>query len=201
MSMTIEYATAFVRDFFVPVYANEHPLTKGVIASIPADKAGYAPDAVTRPAIDLAWHIVSAEIRFMKAVASGAFDYGNATRPAREGDRLQRHLQPPRIRVSSVGHQPHDSSSWPVDDVPQADGCACAVDLRGELRLASGAREWTEALARRRLLLVPGLLPSTFLSRRSLPFGGLCLMLRRRACVGRRRRGRLSRQYKRAGKE
>jgi len=81
MSMTIEFATAFVRDFFVPVYANEHPLTKGVIASIPADKAGYAPDAVTRPAIDLAWHIVSAEIRFMKAVASGAFDYGNATRP------------------------------------------------------------------------------------------------------------------------
>jgi uncharacterized damage-inducible protein DinB len=81
MPITADYATTLVRDFFVPVYANEHPLTRSVIASIPADKAGYSPDAVARPAIDLAWHIVSAEIRFIKAVASGAFDYGNSTRP------------------------------------------------------------------------------------------------------------------------
>jgi uncharacterized damage-inducible protein DinB len=81
MAITPDQATSLVREFMVPVYASEHPLTKGVIASIPADKSGYAPDAVSRSAIDLAWHIVAAEIRFMAAVASGAFDFSTSARP------------------------------------------------------------------------------------------------------------------------
>ena len=63
-----------------PWLEREHPLTKAVIGAIPADKADYRPDHVARSAIDLAWHIVSAEIRFINGCAQGAFDY-DATRP------------------------------------------------------------------------------------------------------------------------
>jgi hypothetical protein len=34
-----------------------------------------------RSAIDLAWHIVASETRFLEAVASGAFDFSGAARP------------------------------------------------------------------------------------------------------------------------
>ena len=81
MPLTPEQAVAVVRDLLVPFYVNEHPLTKGVIASIPEQKADYKPDDVSRSAIDLAWHIVSAECRFLNAVIAGAFDFSGSARP------------------------------------------------------------------------------------------------------------------------
>jgi uncharacterized damage-inducible protein DinB len=81
MPLSSEQAVAVVRELLVPAYVNEHPLTKGVIAAIPEGKTGYTPDAVSRTAIDLAWHIVAVECRFLNAVASGAFDFSGGTRP------------------------------------------------------------------------------------------------------------------------
>src|SRR5438477_8653998 len=81
MPLTPDQAVALVRELLAPAYVNEHPLTKGVIASIPEGKGNYTPDAVSRTAIDLAWHIVAAECRFLNAVASGAFDFSGAARP------------------------------------------------------------------------------------------------------------------------
>jgi uncharacterized damage-inducible protein DinB len=81
MGLTAEQAVAIVRELFVPTYVNEHPLTKGVIAAIPEQKSDFKPDAVSRTAIDLAWHIVAAECRFLNAVANGAFDYSGSARP------------------------------------------------------------------------------------------------------------------------
>ena len=81
MPLTSEQAVAVVRELLVPAYVNEHPLTKGVIASIPEGKADFAPDTISRTAIDLAWHIVAAECRFLNAVAAGAFDFSGGTRP------------------------------------------------------------------------------------------------------------------------
>src|SRR5258708_10302900 len=43
MPLTSEQAVAVVRELLVPAYVNEHPLTKGVIASIPEGKADFAP--------------------------------------------------------------------------------------------------------------------------------------------------------------
>ena len=60
----------------------EHPVTRRVIDAIPLDKGDYSPDAVTKSAVDLAWHIVAAEHRFLNAVVSGAFDFTNTGRPA-----------------------------------------------------------------------------------------------------------------------
>jgi uncharacterized damage-inducible protein DinB len=59
----------------------EHPVTKSVIRAIPPDTAGYRPDSVSKSAIDLAWHIVTAENRFLEAVLSGAFDLTPLPRP------------------------------------------------------------------------------------------------------------------------
>jgi uncharacterized damage-inducible protein DinB len=59
----------------------EHPVTKKVIAAIPAERADYRPDGILRSAIDLAWHIVASEVRFLEAVASGAFDFSGGARP------------------------------------------------------------------------------------------------------------------------
>jgi uncharacterized damage-inducible protein DinB len=60
----------------------EHPVTRRVIDAIPLDKGDYSPDAVTKSAVDLAWHIVAAEHRFLNAVVTGAFDFSNTGRPA-----------------------------------------------------------------------------------------------------------------------
>ena len=65
----------------LPSLTAEHAVTKRVIASIPAEKADYRPDHIMRSAIDLAWHIVASEARFLEAVASGAFDFSGPARP------------------------------------------------------------------------------------------------------------------------
>ena len=72
----------FLRDsHLLPLLKNEHPVTRRVIEAIPFDKSDFQHDEVAKCAIDLAWHIVGAEHRFMDAVVTGVFDYGNTGRP------------------------------------------------------------------------------------------------------------------------
>jgi uncharacterized damage-inducible protein DinB len=54
---------------------NEHRITKSIIAAIPLDKGDYAPDGISKSALELGWHIVAAENRFMDAVMTGQFDF------------------------------------------------------------------------------------------------------------------------------
>ena len=80
--MTSEHATIILQSVGLPSLKAEHPVTKAVIAAIPAEKMTFSPDSITRSAIDLAWHIVTAENRFMEAVVDGAFDLTPRERPA-----------------------------------------------------------------------------------------------------------------------
>jgi uncharacterized damage-inducible protein DinB len=80
--MTPDQATLILNAVGLPSLSAEHPVTKRVIAAIPADQTGYRPDSISPSAIDLAWHIVTAENRFLDAVASGAFDLTPFPRPA-----------------------------------------------------------------------------------------------------------------------
>ena len=82
MPLTPEAATLILKTVGLPSIKAEQPITKSVIAAIPADKMDYRPDPITRSAIDLAWHIVSAENRFLEAVAAGVFDLSPRDRPA-----------------------------------------------------------------------------------------------------------------------
>ena len=72
----------FLRDsHLLPLLKSEHSVTRRVIEAIPPDKSDFRHDEVAKVAIDLAWHIVGAEHRFMDAVVTGVFDYGNSGRP------------------------------------------------------------------------------------------------------------------------
>src|ERR1041384_3685640 len=79
MSMTPEQAVV-IRSFVLTNLKNEHPVTRRVVEAIPADKVDYRTDGIVKSAIDLAWHIVGAEHRFLDAVVNGAFDFTNTGR-------------------------------------------------------------------------------------------------------------------------
>jgi uncharacterized damage-inducible protein DinB len=70
----------FLRYFTLVALRNEHPVTLRVIRAIPDDKALFRPHENGRSAIDLAWHIVFAEHRFLSAVVNGEFDF-TGTKP------------------------------------------------------------------------------------------------------------------------
>jgi len=59
----------------LPALKNEHRVTRKVIEAVPADQGDYRPDAVSKSALELAWHIASAENFFLDGVAAGAFNY------------------------------------------------------------------------------------------------------------------------------
>ena len=81
MSLQPEQAL-FLREGAVRTLKTEQPITQRVIEAIPLDKGDYRPDEIAKTALDLAWHIVSAEHRFTDAVIKGAFDFTNTGRPA-----------------------------------------------------------------------------------------------------------------------
>src|SRR5947209_6792016 len=79
-SITPEQAR-FLLNSVVPPLMQEHVVTKRVIEAIPLDKGDYRPDAVSKTALELAWHIVAAEQRFLAGICSGAFDFTPIHRP------------------------------------------------------------------------------------------------------------------------
>jgi uncharacterized damage-inducible protein DinB len=81
MALTPDQATTLLHSMALPTLAAERPVTTAVISAIPVDSVDYRPDNIARTAIELAWHIVSAEHRFFDAVASGAFDLTPRPRP------------------------------------------------------------------------------------------------------------------------
>ena len=58
----------------------ESAATRRVLEAVPPDKADYRPDAISKSAFDLAWHIAAAENRFLSGVADGKFTF-SGTRP------------------------------------------------------------------------------------------------------------------------
>jgi uncharacterized damage-inducible protein DinB len=76
-----QQATVFFNNFSLPALKNEHRITKQIIEAIPADKGEYRPDVVSKTALELAWHIVAAEHRFMDGIAAGQFDFSPNHRP------------------------------------------------------------------------------------------------------------------------
>ena len=80
-TLTPEWAI-FFRDYMLDALRREQPVTQRVVEAIPVDKGDFRPDPVGKSALELAWHIVGAEHRFMDAVVTGVFDFSNSGRPA-----------------------------------------------------------------------------------------------------------------------
>jgi uncharacterized damage-inducible protein DinB len=72
---------SFLLQMALPALKNEHRVTKSVIEAIPPDKGDYRPDACSRTALELAWHIAAAEHRFFSAPAAGDFSLAPINRP------------------------------------------------------------------------------------------------------------------------
>jgi uncharacterized damage-inducible protein DinB len=72
---------SFLLQFLLPALHNEHRTTRTVIEAIPSDKGGYRPDPAAKSAVELAWHIVAADQRFLTGVAGGAFDFNPIHQP------------------------------------------------------------------------------------------------------------------------
>jgi uncharacterized damage-inducible protein DinB len=70
-----EQATFLLHAVALPMLKREHGTTKQIIQAIPLDKGDYRPDPVSRTALEIAWHIVAAEHRFLSGVADGVFDF------------------------------------------------------------------------------------------------------------------------------
>ena len=71
----------FVRSIFLPALEREQATTRRVIEAIPSDKGDYRPDPFAKSALELAWHIVAAEKRFLGGIADGGFNFAPITRP------------------------------------------------------------------------------------------------------------------------
>jgi uncharacterized damage-inducible protein DinB len=80
-SLQPESASFLLNTVYLPALKNEFRLTKSVVEAIPLDKGDYRPDAVAKSAMELAWHVVATEMRFMDAVATGQFDFTPRPRP------------------------------------------------------------------------------------------------------------------------
>ncbi len=74
-------ANFLLHGVYLPGLKNEHRITNDVIRAIPLDKGDYRPDEISRSALDLAWHIATAEMLFMEALPAGAFDFSANPRP------------------------------------------------------------------------------------------------------------------------
>jgi uncharacterized damage-inducible protein DinB len=71
----------FLRAFLLSRVEKEHPVTRAVIEAIPVDKGDYRPDPVSKTALELAWHIVAAEKRFLEGIVDGGFNFAPINRP------------------------------------------------------------------------------------------------------------------------
>ena len=71
----------FILNWSLPTLKNEHKTTKRVIEAIPLDKGDYRPDTICKTALELAWHIVASEKRFLGGIAAGGFDFTPMPRP------------------------------------------------------------------------------------------------------------------------
>ena len=76
-----DQAAFLLHAMFLPGLKQEHRITKSIIEAIPLDKGDYRPDGVSKSALDLAWHIVATEMRFMEALPAGEFDLSSRPRP------------------------------------------------------------------------------------------------------------------------
>lgn len=65
----------------LPSLKNEHRVTRKIIEAVPPEQCDYRPDGVSKTALELAWHIASAENFFMDGIAAGEFNYTGGKRP------------------------------------------------------------------------------------------------------------------------
>jgi uncharacterized damage-inducible protein DinB len=80
MQLTPEQAMGALQ-LYIQDYEFDRTATGKVLAALPDSGASYSPDAASRTAVDLAWHIASVEKAFLDGVADGQFDMSVTAMP------------------------------------------------------------------------------------------------------------------------
>src|ERR1700732_1494886 len=71
--LTPELAEFWLQDILLGTLKNESRTTKKVLEAVPADKADYHPDSISKTAMELVRHIAAAEIRFLETTVNAEF--------------------------------------------------------------------------------------------------------------------------------
>jgi uncharacterized damage-inducible protein DinB len=80
-TMTADQAKFLLQDVYLGTLKNESRTTKNILEAVPADKAEYRPDPISKTANELVRHIAAADNRFVEAVITGVFDTNPAMIP------------------------------------------------------------------------------------------------------------------------
>jgi uncharacterized damage-inducible protein DinB len=71
--LTPELAEFWLQDLLLGTLKNESRTTKKILEAVPADKADYRPDPVSKSAMELVRHIAAAEMRFLETTINAEF--------------------------------------------------------------------------------------------------------------------------------
>jgi uncharacterized damage-inducible protein DinB len=74
--MTNDQAEFLLHQVYLPQIKHEQKTTSRVLAAVPSDKGDFKPHADSMGALQLAWHIASADCFFLNGVAAGKFESG-----------------------------------------------------------------------------------------------------------------------------
>lgn len=72
-ALTPDLAEFWLQDLLLGTLKNESRTTKRVLEAVPADKADYRPDPISKTAMELVRHIVIAEMRFLETTINAEF--------------------------------------------------------------------------------------------------------------------------------
>ena len=72
-SLTPELAEFWLQDLLLGTLKNEHRTTKKILEAVPADKAEYRPDPISKSAAELVRHIAVSDIRFLQTTIDAEF--------------------------------------------------------------------------------------------------------------------------------
>jgi uncharacterized damage-inducible protein DinB len=79
--MTPEFAKSLSGVFLLGLN-QEFPVTGKVIGAIPNENPGYRPDAKSKTALELGWHIAAVDVWFLDCIAAMSFDRAQIEQPA-----------------------------------------------------------------------------------------------------------------------
>src|SRR5713101_6010699 len=130
--MTGEQARFLLQDLYMGTLKVESRVTKKILEAVPADRADYRPDPVSKSAIELVRHIAAADNRFVETVINGVFD----TNPAMIPEELK---TPAEIAAWYEGRFAKNyEAPWKAIFLPALYGRKSAFDLWRELRRRAG---------------------------------------------------------------
>lgn len=72
-ALTPELAEFWLQDILLGTMKNESRTTKKILEAVPADKADYRPDPISKSAMELVRHIAAADVRFLETTINAEF--------------------------------------------------------------------------------------------------------------------------------